>query len=116
MGAAMIRRILAKILIGALALWAADYLLTGFSVTGGITGYLVAGAVLGLLNTLVRPVLKLITFPLILVTFGLFTIIINAAMLLLAAHLTGLIVISGISALLWAMSITSLVHIVLDPQ
>lgn len=110
----MIRRLLAKILVSALALWAADYLLAGFAVTGGIQGYLIAGAVLGALNTLVQPILKLITLPLILLTFGLFTIIINAALLGAAANITGLIVISGLWSLLSATLIISVVLILLD--
>ena len=110
----MIRRLLAKILVSALALWAADYLLAGFGVTGGIKGYLIAGVVLGLLNALVRPILKLVTLPLVLLTFGLFTIIINAVLLGVAANITGLIVISGLWSLLSATLIISAVHILLD--
>lgn len=112
----MIRRLLVAILVSSVALWAADWLLGGLVVTGGVKGYLVAGTVLGLLNTLVRPILKLITFPLILVTFGLFTVVINIALLLAAAHLTGLIMISGIGTLLWTTCIVSLLHIVFRPS
>jgi putative membrane protein len=107
----MVRRLIVKIIVGALALWVADYLLAGFGVAGGIKGYLIAGAVLGLLNFLVRPILKFITTPLIMLTLGLFTLVINAAMLWLAAYLTGLIVISGLVPLLLATLIISAVHI-----
>ena len=108
----MVQRLLIKILVCALALWAADYLLAGFGVAGGITGYLIAGMVLGLLNLLVRPILKLITAPLIMLTLGLFTVVINAVLLWLAAYLTGLIVIVGLAPLLLATLIISAVHLI----
>jgi putative membrane protein len=110
----MIRRLVSKILITALALWIADYFLDGFSVLGDVKGYLLAGTVLGLLNMLVRPVVKLLTFPLILVTLGLFTIVINAAMLWTAAHITGIIIISGIGTLLWTTLVISAMNMLFD--
>ena len=42
----MVRRFLIKVLVSALALWAADYLLPGFVVSGGIPGYLIGGLIL----------------------------------------------------------------------
>jgi putative membrane protein len=110
----MIRKLLLKVLVGALALWVADYLLTGFSVAGGIKGYLIAGLVLGLLNMLVRPVLKLIASPLIMLTLGLFTLVINMALLWLAGYVTGLVVIVGLIPLLLATLIVTAVHLLLD--
>ena len=110
----MIRRLLVKILVSAVAIWAADYLLAGFVVVGGIPGYLMAGVVLGALNILIRPVLKLVTLPLILLTFGLFTIIINTLMLWLTASITDSIFISGLWPLLVATLIISVVQILLD--
>lgn len=110
----MVRRFLLKIVVGAVALWAADALLAGFSVTGGLKGYLVAGVVLAALNTFIRPILKLLSLPLILVSFGLFTVVINALILWLVADLSGVVVIVGAWSLLWATFIVSAVHIVLD--
>ncbi len=110
----MFRRFLLKIIIGAAALWAADALLAGFSVSGGLQGYLLAGLVLAVLNTFVRPILKLLSLPLLLVTLGVFTVVINAAILWLAADLSGVVTIAGLGTLLGATLIVSLVHIVLD--
>jgi putative membrane protein len=110
----MIRRLVIRTLVTMLALWVAGYFLVGFSVAGGFVGFLTAGLVLALLNGLVRPVIKLVTLPLILLTLGLFTVVINAAMLWIAAALTGLIVIAGPLTLLWATLIISAVHMVLD--
>lgn len=115
-GLTMIHRVLAKILVSAVALWAADQLLGGFAVMDGIQGLIIAGVVLGLLNMIVRPILKLVTFPLILVTFGLFTIVINAAMLRVAADLTGLISIVSLPSLFLATLIVSAAHIIFDTK
>ena len=110
----MVRRLLIRIVVSALALWAADYLLPGFGVSGGITGILLAGAVLGLLNTLVRPILKLLAAPLILLTLGLFTLVINAALLWTAGQLTGVIVIANLTALALATLIVTAANIIFD--
>lgn len=110
----MIRRFLLKIVVGSVALWAADALLVGFMVSGGLGSYLLAGVFLAALNTFIRPILKLLSLPLILITFGLFTVVINAAILWLVADLSHVIYIADLSTLLWSTLIVSLVHIVLD--
>ena len=112
----MFRWILMKIVASVAALWVADWLLTGFSVSGGVVGYLAAGALLGALNAFVRPVLKVLTFPFIMVTFGLFTAVINAFLLWLAADLSGVIAIAGLWSLLWATVIVSVVQTIITPK
>ncbi len=81
-------------------------------VTGGIKGYLVAGIVLGILSLLVKPILKIISFPLIFISLGLFIIVINAIVLWLTGQLTNFIVIENSVALLWATVIVSLVNFI----
>ena len=107
----MIRRFLIKLLVNALALWVADWLLAGFVVSGGYLGYLVGGLALATLNTFLRPVLKLLSLPLMLITFGLFSIIINVAILLLASHWVSSITIVGLDTLIWATLIISVVNV-----
>lgn len=111
----MVRRFLIKVLVSALALWAADYLLAGFSVAGGIPGYLIAGLVLGALNTFIRPVLKLLTLPLILISLGTFTIVINAVILWFVPRITAAVSITGLWTLLWATLIVSVVNMLFEP-
>jgi putative membrane protein len=65
------------------ALWVADALWDGVTITGW-AGFLIGSAVLGIANTLIKPVLALLTLPLILVTLGLFYLLINIAMVALA--------------------------------
>ena len=70
-------------LINAVALYAAVWIVPGINYRGDWTGILWLALIIGLLNALVRPLLKFLTCPLIILTLGLFTIIINTGMLLL---------------------------------
>jgi putative membrane protein len=74
-------RLLLRILINAAALWAATEIVSGVRHDGPWTSLLLVALVFGVLNVLVRPILKLLTCPLILLTLGLFTFVINALML-----------------------------------
>ena len=78
-------RFLIRLVITAAALWAATRLITGISYEGGWLGLLGVALVFGVLNAIVRPVLKFFTFPLFLITLGLFTFVLNAFMLWLAS-------------------------------
>ena len=70
--------------INALALYIANGLFTGVEIHGA-AAYLIGAAVLAVANAVLKPVLALLTLPLILVTFGLFYLLINIAMVALAA-------------------------------
>jgi putative membrane protein len=75
-----------RLAISAAGLWLADRLLDGISIDG--TGALVLAALLlGVVNAIVRPIFVLLTFPLTLLTLGLFLLVVNAAMLGLVAAL-----------------------------
>jgi putative membrane protein len=65
------------------ALWVANALWDGVSIHGW-AAYLIGAAVLGIANTIIKPLLALLTLPLILVTLGLFYLVINIAMVALA--------------------------------
>ena len=69
--------------INAAALWVADALWDGVTINGW-AAFLIGSAVLGIANALIKPVLAILTLPLILVTLGLFYLIINIAMVALA--------------------------------
>lgn len=63
----------------------ADFILPGFTITGGATGVIVVSAVIGLVNAIIRPIAKLVSCGLIAATLGLFIFVINAAMIWLAS-------------------------------
>ena len=65
------------------ALWIADALWDGVSINGW-AAFLIGSAVLGIANTILKPILAIVTLPLIIITLGLFYLIINIAMVALA--------------------------------
>lgn len=69
--------------INAAALWVADALFDGVAIDGA-WAYIIGAAVLGVANTVLKPLLAVMTLPLILVTLGLFYLVINIAMVALA--------------------------------
>lgn len=73
-------RFILRWLIGALTLLLLTHIVTGFHVTNFYAA-LVAALVIGLLNAIVRPVLILLTLPVNIITLGLFTFVINAALI-----------------------------------
>lgn len=96
-------RIIVQIVINALALGAAVLLLNGVSITasssmveavGGeksfadVLALLLVGVIFGVVNALVRPIVKLLSLPLTCLTFGLFSLVINTLMVLLTAWLS----------------------------
>lgn len=80
-----------RLLVNAAALWAAIRLIDGIDHDGSGWSLLVVALVFGLLNASVRPLLKLLTLPLLVVTLGLFIFVINALMLLLTGWVSGLL-------------------------
>ena len=112
-------KILVRWVIAALALFAAAWLIPGIDIDG--TGWLVCAlmaVVLGLVNALVRPLLKLLTCPLILLTLGLFTLVINAMTFLLASRLAQSLgigfYVDGFWPAFWGALIVSIVTVVLS--
>lgn len=80
--------ILAKILVSGLAVFITAYLLPGVTIDGYITA-LIVGVVLALLNTIVKPILIILTIPATILSLGLFLFVINAIIIMLADNLVG---------------------------
>jgi putative membrane protein len=81
-------RIIIRLLVNAAALWVADYLVDGLELTDDIIGLLVVAAVFGLVNAFIKPIVKLLSLPVRIITLGLFALVINAAMLGITAWIT----------------------------
>jgi putative membrane protein len=77
-----------------------------------VTGLLVASLLLGILNAFLRPILLLLSLPLLIVTLGLFTLVINALLLLLVGWLVGTFAVAGFWAAFWGALVISLISIV----
>jgi putative membrane protein len=106
-------KLLAKWLLSAAALLFVAYIYSGVEVKT-FTAALIAAFVLGLLNTIVRPILVLLTLPVTVVTLGLFLFVINALMFWAAAWLLDGFHVAGFMAALIGSLIYSLIGIVIE--
>lgn len=73
----------------AASLWVAVWLVNGFEFDGEWWQFLIVAAIMGLANAIVKPILSLFSIPLIILTLGLFLLIVNAAVLQLVVWLSG---------------------------
>jgi putative membrane protein len=71
------KKLFLQITTGILAIWLATKFVNGVEFKGPIQIILLAGTILGLLNFFIKPLLKIITLPLRIITFGLFSLVIN---------------------------------------
>jgi putative membrane protein len=78
-------RFLLRWAINAAGVYAAIWIVPGIEFLGDWTGILWIALIFGLLNALLRPLLKLLTCPLIILTLGLFTLVVNTLMLMLTS-------------------------------
>ena len=106
-------RLILKWLLSAIALLAVAYLYNGVQVTS-FGSALIAAAVIGLLNMVVRPVLVVLTLPVTIVTLGLFLFVINALMFWAASGLLDGFHVNGFGAVLLGSLIYSLLGLVIE--
>jgi len=93
----MIRRLLLHLLANAAAFYFISVILNGdFAITGGIKGYFIAACVFGLLNSLVKPILKLLALPFMIMTLGLFTVVLNILVLWLVKYVLSVLAFQGV--------------------
>lgn len=78
-----------RVLGTAAALWVAVWLVDGFEFDGEWWQFLIVAAIMGVANAVVKPVLKLFSLPLILLTLGLFLLVVNAIVVALVVALSG---------------------------
>lgn len=108
----MIMKAIIRILATALALMALSYAGIGISVAGFYTALVVA-VLWGIINLTVGPVLKLLALPITIITFGLFSFVINALLFwLLATFVKGFMVSGFIPALLGSVVLSAVSYVV----
>ena len=91
-------------IIATLAILIAAYIVPGVTIT--LVGALIAAVVLGALNLLIRPILLILTLPITVVTLGLFSLVINALLVMLAAVLVPGFSVAGFwTAFLFALAL-----------
>jgi len=109
---------LARLIVSAAALWVATRVVPGVSYEGGWAPFLGTAVVFGVLNAFIRPVAKILTFPLIIVTLGLFALVINGLMLWLTSSLSAALGLGfhviGFWPAFWGALVVSLVSTILS--
>jgi putative membrane protein len=78
-----------RLVINAIALWLATQLVDGISFDGDFVFLLVVALIFGVVNAIVKPILIFLTFPFLIVTLGLFLLVLNGAMLWLTGAISG---------------------------
>ena len=114
----MKRRFVVRLFVNAAALWVATRVVPGVEYTGGWLAFFGVAVVFGAVNTFVGIVAKILTFPLIIVTLGLFLLVVNGLMLLLTsaiAEALGLgFHVTGFWAAFWGALVVSIVSMLLS--
>jgi putative membrane protein len=105
--------LLVKWVLGALALLAVAYIVPGFRVVN-LPSALVAVLVIGFLNMTLGLLLKVITFPFAILTLGLFFLVINACMLMLASRFVSGLQIASFGAAFIGAVVLALVHMLIE--
>ena len=101
--------ILVRWAVLAFSMWVATLVVPGITVNGGVGTYLWVALLFGLINSIFGSIIKVITFPVSIVTFGLFLFVVNAAMLSLTARWSAKLDITGFWSALFASLIISVI-------
>lgn len=105
-------RLLLHWVLSALAIWIVSRLVPGFYVNG-VTAALIAAVFIGFINATLGFFLKIITFPLTILTLGIFWFVVNAAMIELAAQFVPGFAIRSFASAFWGGIVLSLVNMLL---
>ena len=117
------RSIILSVLAALLVRWAllglafavTAWLLSGMDISGGFWGYVWVSALFGIVNAIIGTILRIITFPLTLLTLGLFSILVNAFLLQITDAITSNLTIDEFWwTAIWAAIIMSIVSVILD--
>ena len=103
-------RLLIRLGVNAAAIWAAAYLIEGVTFdTSQPVSVLAVALVFGVVNAVLKPIMKLFSFPFMLLSLGLFTLVINAALFGLTAWLTSALSIQGVMPAFFGALVVSFV-------
>src|SRR5262245_8256978 len=109
---------LARLLVNAAALWVATRIVPGVTFDGSVPAFLGVALVFGVINATLRPLAKILTFPLILLTLGIFALVVNGLMLWLTSSLSSTLGlgfhVSGFWAAFFGALVTSIVSALLS--
>jgi len=101
--------ILVRWAVLAFSMWIATLVVPGITINGGVGTYLWVALLFGLINSVFGSIIKVLTFPVSIVTFGLFLFVVNAAMLSLTARWSEKLDVTGFWSALFASLIISVI-------
>jgi putative membrane protein len=110
----VLQRILVRWAIIGIAFAITVNLLSNIHVVGGFWGYVWVAALFGLVNAFIGTILKILTFPLTVLTLGISALLVNAALLGITASLSKRLTIHGFWTAIWAALIISIVSAILN--
>ena len=106
-------RFIVRLLVNAVALWVATRVVPGVTYAGGWMPMLGVALVFGVVNAFVRPAARILTFPIVIVTLGLFLLVINGLMLWLTSALSDVLDLGfhvrGFGSAFWGALVVSIV-------
>jgi len=109
-----VRNLVIRLFINAVALWGAASVVSGIELSDDFWAVLIVALIFGVVNALIKPLVTLLTLPLLILTLGLLTLVINAGMLLLTAVLTRHLSVDGFWAALLGGLVISAVSLLLS--
>jgi putative membrane protein len=101
--------LLVRWVVLAFSMWIATLIVPGITINGGVGTYLWVALLFGLINSVFGSIIKVLTFPVSIVTFGLFLFVVNAAMLSLTARWSEKLEVTGFGSALLASLIISVI-------
>lgn len=110
----MLRFIVIRLIINAIALWAAASWIEGIHFEGTPWQMALVAFIFGVVNAIIKPIIKFFAFPFIILTLGLLTLVINALMLMLTAAMTPILRVDGFMPALLGSIVISLVSMILS--
>ena len=111
----MLRSLLVRWVVIAIAFWVTAAILDGMDLSGGVAGALWVALLFGIVNAVIGTVLRILTLPLTVLTLGLFSIIVNAFLLVIVDAISSdLTIDSFFWTAIWAAIILSFVGVIVD--
>ncbi|MDR3240051.1 MAG: phage holin family protein [Clostridiales bacterium] len=104
------KRLLINWVLSAICLYVIAWLFPGITLSGFMSA-MIAALVLGLVNALIKPIISLLTLPLTIVTLGLFSLVINALMLMLTSHVVSGFSVNGFGTAFFAAIVLSVLNL-----
>ncbi len=100
-------------IVSGLSIFIAAYIIPGVEVAD-LTSALIVAVVLGIINTFLKPVLTILTLPITIITLGLFSLILNALLIMLASRLVAGFTVSGLLPAILFSIVLSIVNSILN--